>query len=201
MASDTQIVNLALVRIGVDKVIANLDTENSKEAAAARVLYSSERDYVLRDFHWPFATAYSGELGLVSDPDEAFNSDWLYAYRYPSGCLDVRRILTPSGRQETAPPPFTVARDGVGRLILTDYEDAEVEYTAAVTDAQEFDPLFVSMLAWRIGGSLALSLSRVKGISDTCVRQYQMEKLSAQARALGETQPHETPDAAWVRDR
>src|SRR5690606_25121463 len=101
------IVNRALARIGSSKQIANVETENSREAISARLVFDDERDYVLRDFPWPFATAYR-TLALVS---EAPNGDWGYAYRYPSDCLYVRRIVGALGRRDPDPPPFRVGVD------------------------------------------------------------------------------------------
>ena len=74
MASDTQIANLALLHIGVSKRIGNLQSERSIEADAIRTAYADDRDYCLRDFPWPWVTAYT-TLGLVSDPTEAVNDD------------------------------------------------------------------------------------------------------------------------------
>ena len=200
MASDTQIANLALLHLGVSKRIGNLQSERSIEADAIRTAYADDRDYCLRDFPWPWATAYA-TLGLVSDPTVAVNDDWFFAYRYPSNCLFVRRILTAAGRRETNPAPFRTGRDNQGRLIFTDQEDAEVEYTAAVTDPQEFDAVFVSMFAWKLAASCGPSLSRDSNMARTAMQMYEIEKLKAQSRALNEGQDPPAPEAEWIRDR
>jgi hypothetical protein len=200
MASDTQIANLALLHMGVSKRIANLTTEQSIEAETLRTAYADDRDYCLRDFPWPWATAYV-ELGLVSSPTVAYNADWFYAYRYPSGCLFVRRIVTPLGRTETEPAPFRIGRDAQGRLIFTNYPDASVEYTAAITDPQEFDAIFIQMLAWKLTASCGPSLSRDPQISVRAAQMYEIEKTKAQSRARNEAQETAPLEAEWIRER
>src|SRR5688572_11149621 len=111
MASETEIANLALSHLGVGKEIANLETERSQEAVACRRFYDTARDATLRDFSWPFATKIA-VLGLIeADP----NDEWDYSYRYPSDCLQLRRILS-GVRNDTRDSrvPFKLAHDDSG---------------------------------------------------------------------------------------
>ena len=200
-ASKTQIVNLALQRIGVSKQVANVDTENSKEAMNAKTAYDDERDYVLRDFPWPFATKYVAPGLVAGSSTVAANLDWNYSYRYPSDAVYVRRILSALGRNDPDPPPFKVGRDDQGRLIYTNQAEAQIEYTMRVTNPEEFDPLFVSAFAWRLGWVLAPSLSRVEKIADHCLKMYAIELSKAQAGAGNEQQQEKQIEAEWIRGR
>jgi hypothetical protein len=201
MSSRTQIANLAYTRIGVTKQIANVDTERSPEAIAAKLIFEDERDYCLRDFPWPWATAYQ-TLGLVAGaPSAPVNTDWRYAYRYPSDCVFARRILSGRGRNDPNPIPFRIGRDEQGRLIYTNQEDAQLEYTARVEAIEEFDALFVSMLAWKMGASLSPGRSRIKGITEKCMDMYELDKSKAQSRALNEAQQDEPAESEAVRAR
>jgi hypothetical protein len=202
MTSKTQITNVALMRIGVSQSVANVDTEQSREALSAKLIFDDEVDFVLRDFPWPWATAYA-ELGLVSGTTSApTNADWLYAYRYPADCLFARRMVVASvGRVNTNPPPFKLGRDTQGRLIYTNEADAVLEYTARVTDPAEFDALFRSMLSWRLAAALAPSLSRIKDMAESALKMYEIEKSKAVARALNEGQQSVAQDAEWISAR
>lgn len=201
MASRTQIVNIALMRIGVSQTIANLDTENSREALSARLLFDDEVRFVLRDFPWPFATAYA-TLGLVDGAaDDPANRDWTFAYRYPSDCLFVRRIVTENGRNDTAPPPYRIGRDTQGKLLYTNEEDAQIEYTFDVTDCDEFDSLFVSALAWKLAASLAPSLSRINKMAEQAMQMYAVDLSIAQARALNEQQQEQPAESEFISAR
>lgn len=200
MASPTDIANLALLHMGVTKRIGNLETERSVEADALRTAYIDDRNYTLRDFPWPWATAYVA-LGLVSDPVTPYNGDWRYAYRYPANCLFLRRLVGPAGRNETRRIEYRIGRDSGGRLVLSNCTPLTVEYTAVVEDAQEFDAIYVSMLSWKLAASCGVALSRIAQIETRAMQMYEIEKTKAQSRALNEGQEPPEPDAEWIRSR
>lgn len=202
MSSRTQIANLALIKIGVSKQISNVDTDLSREAITLRTLMDQEIAFVLRDFPWPFATQY-GTLALVAGTaTDPANNDWQYSYRYPTDCLYARRIVVPSvGRRDPNPPSFRVGRDSQGRLIYTNIEDAELEYTANITNAEEFDAMFVGALSWKLAAGVAPPLSRIKGIVEICLNGYEYEKTQAKSRALNEAQQEEPLESEFMRAR
>jgi hypothetical protein len=197
MASKTQIANQALIAIGVTAQIANLETETSKEAIAIRLIFEDEVDFVLRDFPWPFATAYAS-LGLVTDDP---NNDWDYAYRYPSDAVFVRRIATTLGRDNSEPPPYRIGRDDEGRLIYSDEVNANIEYTSRIFDSNELDPIFVSALVWKLGAKLAPSMSKIKDMAKTAWAMYEVEIDKAKSVSLNESQSEPAPDAEWITAR
>lgn len=201
MSSKTQIVNLGLMRLGVSQSVANVDTENSREALTARLIFDDELRYVIRDFPWPFATAYA-DLGLVDgSTSEPATRDWTYAYRYPSDCAFVRRIVTENGRNNTNPPPYRIGRDAQGKLVYTNEAEAQIEYTMDVTEAEELDALAVSMLAWRLAGSMAPSLSRIKDMAKTAMEMYEIDKSKAHSRALNEQQQEAPAESEFISAR
>jgi hypothetical protein len=65
--SNIGVVNRALIRIGA-RSIANLGTEQSREADLARSIFEEELRGVLRDYPWSFATGYLEGLELVRGP-------------------------------------------------------------------------------------------------------------------------------------
>lgn len=202
MASRTQISNIALSRAGVTKQLSDLATDKSREAIIIRTLFDDDVDYTLRDFPWPFATEYV-DLALV-DGSTTANAvrDWRYSYRYPSGCLFVRRIVVESlGRNNPNPPPFRIGRDGQGKLIYTNESEAQIEFTARITESAEFDSLFVSMLAWKICAGVSPGLSRVKGMAEQAMQMYEIDKTKAQSRALNEGQQEQPIESEAIRSR
>ena len=202
MATKTDVLNIALARIGVSKRVQNIDTERSIYAETARTLIDEDIKYVLRDFPWPFATAYV-DLALVDgSTTENAVSDWRYSYRYPSDCLYARRIVVATvGRNNPAPPPFRIGRDSQGKLIYTNEPEAELEYTYAITEVSEFDAIAVSQLAWKLGAGISPSLSRVKGIAEVCMAMYEVDKAKAQSRSLNEGQQDDPIEAEAIRAR
>lgn len=202
MASKTQIANIALARLGASKQLTNADTDTSREAIVVRTFFADDVEYVLRDFPWPWATSYV-VLGLVGGTASApVNRDWQYSYRYPSDAAFIRRlVIDGKGRDDPSPAPFRIGRDSQGRLIFTDETAAEVEYTTRISDPSEFDSLFVSMLAWKLGAALAPSISRISGMAETCMQMYEIEKTKAQSRALNESQQMTPFEAELIRAR
>lgn len=203
MSSKTEICNVSLIRLGVTKLIANVDTENSNNARAFRSIFDGERDFVLADFFWPFAKTYAA-LGLVDGSEtEPTNYDWRFAYRVPSDCATPRRLSTGrDGRKAATPPAWEVGQDNDGLLIFTDEENAVLEYTALITNVGRFDPIFRSALSWKLAKSLAAPLSRIKSIVETCNNQYEIEIDKARGRALNAKQL-DAPgpsELEWSRD-
>lgn len=201
MASETQIANMTLVNIGISKPIGNLRTENSNEAKVIRGIFDNERDYVLRHIRWPFAKQYE-TLGLVDGAaDDPYNDDWVFAYRYPSTCMAVRRIVTDNGKSEVNQPAWEIARDSQGRLVLTDEEDAVVEITARITNAEEFDDMFASALSWKIASRVAPALSKIEKMAEACYSMYMQEISAATAVAMNEGHKPEPAESEFIRAR
>jgi hypothetical protein len=157
MSSDVEICNMALGLVGVAQEISSIDPpdDNSTEAQQCVRFYTATRDALLREYPWPFATKYA-TLGLVaSNP----NSDWGFAYRYPSSCIRAHRLVI-GQRISTTRVPWELAHDDTGRLIYTDLANAVLKFTELVTNTALFDPLFVEALAGKLGMRLAVPLSR-----------------------------------------
>lgn len=200
MLSKAAICNMALSHLGVSDQITDVDTESSKEALACRLFYDQSRDEVLRAFPWPFATIIE-DLALV---EEDPNDEWGYSYRYPATCLKVRRILS-GARNDTqaSKVPYRIARDDTGRVIFTDKEDAQVEYTQQVTAEEEFDVDFGNALSYLLASKIA---PRVAGgdqvkLSDRALRLYLGFVAVAQNTAADEERSDEEPDAAMITAR
>ena len=198
--SEVAIVNIALSHLGVGKEIANLVTEQSEEAECARRLYGTARDATLRDFPWPFATTIATLALIEEDP----NDEWAYSYRYPTDCLYLRRIL--SGirndyRQSRV--SYKIAQDSGGSLIYTDQGDAQIEYTARVTDPTRYPQDFVIMLSLYLA---ALIAPRLAGgdphkLGDRAMKMYYLELSKAVSRAANEEQAEEAPVSEFERAR
>lgn len=197
----TQIANMTLVRIGISKLITNVDSDSTTEARLIRTVFDDERDDVLRDFPWPFARKLV-DLGLVGGTQSvAVSNKWQYSYRYPADCLYARQLITVMGRNNPTPPPFEVGSDDQGQLIFTDEADAELEYTRRVTEPDQFDAIFRSALSWKIGMSIASPLSRVKEVIQLAFSGFRFDLARAQSRALNESQQDDAAESEFIRSR
>jgi hypothetical protein len=201
--SSSDIATLALGHLGIAVGVADIDTERSKEALACRRFYDQCRQEVLRAFDWPFA-ARMAALALVEEYDGATlrASEWLHSYRYPTGALYLRRVLSGS-RVDTKGTrvPYRLLSDASGLLILCDYADAEVEYTENITTVSRFDAQFVHalscLLAWRIGPQVC---DRPE-VVDRVRRDYSIALAEARASAANEDGRDIEPDADYISAR
>lgn len=187
--------NNALSYIGFGKQISSLE-EESQQAATCKLHYDPARREVLKVRNWPFARKYV-LMGLV---EENPTLEWGYAYRYPSDCLKVRRILT-TVRNDPNPPPYMIGRDTQGKLLYCDIADVEIEYTVDEETTTRFDALFDDALAWKLGKKLAPSLARLKGAIELCEKGYLDALALAGDEAANEEQDSPPPDAESIRVR
>jgi hypothetical protein len=177
-----------------------------QEAKAILRCYDNDRDAVLIDCDWPFASQYFelGEPVLGGDEDgEPANGDWLFAYEYPDEALAIRRFVTPLGRREPNPPPFMIGSDEGSKVIFTNVpeECANVEITRAIEDEEEFPALFCLVLSWKIAASIAASQSQIKDMAASAFQRYLFEKASAQAVLRNEGRKHDDPETPSVSAR
>jgi len=200
MASKTSIANLALSHIGIAKPIANLDTEQSQEATACRTFYEVARDRVLRDIKWPFATKIAALALVEEDP----NDEWAYSYRYPSDCLDVRKIQSGVRNETNAQRiPYKIASDDQGLLIFCDREDAILEYTFRAENVNLYPPDFMMGFSYRLASYIAPRLTNgdpFKLMNDV-MALYKTEISNAAANAQNEEQPDIAPDSEFIQAR
>lgn len=200
MSSNTEICNLALSHLGVGKEIANLETEKSQEASACRRFYEITRDQVLRDFAWPFATKVVSLALIEEDPNE----EWAFSYRYPVDCLDVRKILSGT-RNETQDTkvPYRISNDDTALCIYTDLEDAQIEYTAKVTNVDFFPVDFLQALSLRLAAYIAprVTAGDPFKMGDRALQLYRQEMSIARANAVNEQQDERIVDSEFILAR
>jgi len=199
MASKTEICNMALSHIS-NKEIADYDTESSEEARVCRIFYPTAYLATLRDFFWPFATRTKSLTLIEENP----TTEWAYSYRYPTDCVDIKRIL--SGiRNDTRQSrvPFQISNDDVGTLILCDQVSAYAEYTVNNVSTERFSPDFLLAFSYRLANYLAPRLTGGDPfkMQEKVMALYKIELSKAKANALNEGQPDEEPLSEFQRIR
>lgn len=196
----TKICNLALSHLGSSKTIANFDTERSAEANACREYFDTAVEEVLQGFHWPFATKIVA-LGLL---EENPNSEWGYSYQYPTDCLDIRRIL--SGTRDDSKDTeikFKIYGNDTGKVIYTDKEEAEAEYTMNITDPARWSADFGMAVSFLLAAYIAARVTGgdpfKKGVQ--AFQMFQMKMPKVQARQANEQKYEREPVSEFERVR
>jgi len=201
MSSKTEISNMAISHLGIGKEIANLDTEKSEEANACRRFFKIAAESTLGDIDWTFATKFL-TLNLIEECP--FAEEWKYAYRYPTDCLNLRRIL--SGiRNDTSKTRvvFKLSRDGNGQIILTDQEVAVAEYTENLGSTAFYTPEFTLALSFRLA---ALIAPRITGgdpfqAKEDMLRLYDLEIKNAKKKNINEETSDNRPESEFITVR
>lgn len=200
MASKVEICNMALGHLGQGKQIANLDTENSSAAAACRTFFDVCIGACLRDFKWPIATKFRALALIEEDP----NDEWNYSYQYPADCKNFIRIIS-GQRTDTnlTRVPFKIANSDTGKIIYTDKEDAQAEYTVSIDDPTIFDDDFVLAASYRLASYIAPQVAGAdpRHLGDAAMKKYLFELATARANAAKEEQPDLEPDGEFVSSR
>lgn len=198
-SSNTEICNLALSHLGTDKEISSL-TEKSAEARACNRLYEIVRDKVLADFPWPFATRVASLALVEEDPTE----EWKYSYRYPTDAMQIHRILSGlrnDNRQSRA--PYRIMSDSAGKLVYSDIQNAQIEYTVNEDSAERYPADFVMAMSLLLAHYIAPKVTAGDPfkLGARAFQLYQMEIINAQAGAVNEEQLEEAPESEFIRAR
>ena len=175
MASEVQIVNLALAHLGDSADVSSIDPpEGSPQAHHCARFYPIARDSLLEMHDWAFA---SGRVALGA-PLAADPGQWSYAYAMPADALRILSVLPATAGNDyadsypqvdyfnypqlqgqytmTTAAQFSVETDAEGRsIIVTNQPDAIVRYTKRIIDTGRFSPLFTDTLARYLASYLA----------------------------------------------
>lgn len=200
MSSKTEISNLAISHLGIGKEIANLDTEAGEEAKACRRFYDTAIETFQRDFHYSFATKRK-VLGKIADDP---NDEYSFEYEYPSDCIIAGRIISgliTDNRQSEV--PYVIVRGTSGKVIHSNWEEAELEYQILETDSGRFDPDFIIAFSYKLAELTAPRLTGGDpfGLGLRAKNNYLEAKSIAQANSMNEQQEEEQPDSEFIRVR
>ena len=184
-----EICNIALARIGV----APIETMNeaSEAARACNQYYDFVRRNVLRKYPWTFATRRVTLAQIDMQPP-----DYKYAYRYPTDALALRKMYNKTYCGLPEKNRYKIISDQGGRVIFTNVEAANIEYTADVQDVTLFDDEFIEALGWKLAAEIAFMLTGNMNIAQTCVQAYNAYFAEASA---DNAQEENVPDAQLDR--
>lgn len=199
--STTSISNMAMRHLGQSEPIDNFETDKSQAAVACRVFLPTVIEEAMRDFGWPFARIIADLALIEEDP----NDEWSFSYRYPADCSMFKRIL--SGlRNDTRQSrvPYLIGQDSGGKLIFTDQEEAQCEYTKLETNVQIWTPDFVMAVSFLLASYIAPSVTKsgdAAKLGEFALKRYSVWIEKARANALNEEQEEEPPQSQFIRDR
>lgn len=201
MASEVDICNLALARLGDNATVASIDPpEGSAQAEHCARFYPVARDSLLEMHAWKFATRRVLLAQLTTD-----TWNWTFAYAEPTGVLKLLAVLPASASSDDDTQEYEAETDGNGTpIILTDLEGASLRYVAHVTDTTVFSPLFVDALAWLLASYLAgpvLKGDAGAAMAKACLQSFMLALSNAKVSDANQrkVRPEHKPD--WIAGR
>lgn len=196
MASDADIANWALTKLGSSTKIAAL-TDNSVEAVAINGVYHRIRRAELRKRHWSFAIKRGSLPALSSAPTWGFD----YAYQLPTDYLRMMQvgeyIVVPSLSDYTSQDASPYAIEG--QTICTDFTaPLSIRYVGDITDSSLFDDLFVEAFAAKIAYECCEQITQSTGKRQVCSQDYAAAINQAARVGAIEKPPAPILDDSWV---
>lgn len=206
MASPISISNRALAQIRAGTTIASL-TENSVEANACGQFYEVARDTALGAYRWAFARRYMALAMLPEAPPTRFK----LAYRYPNDCIEAISLrpmqdaaapvptellhddACAAGRsyaaletREATGWPFDVASDAEGQILLTNAEQAVLEYTARVSDPAQWSVPFQQVVVFLLASYIAIPVTGKQELAAANMNLYKDALPSARLHSVAQ---------------
>lgn len=198
MASNVEIANRALTKIGAARII-NLD-DNTKSGREVNSMFTIVRDAELREHAWRFSIKRTQSAAHATAPVFGYARQ----FRIPADCLKLWQVgdwypgadLTDYVGADTS--PYAVENG----FILTDYAaPLNLRYIARIEDPVLFDALFVEAFACRLSVELAEPITQSTSKKESALRDYNLAVSAAmQANAI-ENPPAKIADDTWIMAR
>ena len=153
MASEVDIVNLALARLGDAALVLSISPpDGSAQAGHAAAFYPMVRNYLLERHAWNFSMTRSALTKLSTTPP----SGWLYYYAWPSGLNNLLALYLTNAPDDSSPVTFDMESlpDGTP-VILCNVDGVVAKYTIFVTNTAQWSPLFIDALTYHLAAALA----------------------------------------------
>ena len=173
MASDVSIVNRALHKLGVSRIVAFTDT--TKQGLLANETYTEYRDTMLRAHPWNFAIERAALTADSTAPEWGFDAK----YPFPEGATPCLRVLEVEGEDENS-GRWTIE----GRFVLTSLTTPlNIRYIKRITDANSMDAVFREALSSRLAMEWATTLTHNPQIQNDMTQLYNSLKMP-EARSI-----------------
>lgn len=198
MASNVEIANRALTKIGSKRIVAL--TDNTKEAREINSMFSIVRDAELRKFNWRFSIKRAALAAHADTPTFGFS----YQYRTPADCLKILDVGDYYPGAELT--DYVNADDSAyayeNGFILTDYvAPLNLRYVARIEDPTMFDALFVESFACKLAMETAEPITQSSTKRELATREYADSIREAVRNNAIEKPPVKVADDTWILSR
>lgn len=213
--AEARVCNRALLRIGQTRLIESL-AERTNWARACKALYADSRDATLEARDWPFARRRK----VLAPLTDGARGGYAFAYPLPPDCLAPRFIDPAGGQSDVADTgasldvdpsglmmqvgaiPFETEDEvKFGRLLVTDWPDAELVYTARIEAVPRFTATFLDALAYKLASDLALGVAKRPALGEQMLRAFELTLARAAAASSKQMKPRARPRSSFEKAR
>ena len=182
MASEVEIANRALSKLGASPIISFGD--DSRNARAVSRAYAIVRDAELAAHPWNFAKTH---VRLAKDLTAPL-FDFKNAFTLPSDCL---RILPPNDY-------YVDWQERAGKIYTNWSDPLDLTYIRRETDTAKFPPVFVAALAEKLAMEICYEITESNSLDEKLAQRY--ERVIRNARRVNAFANPSDPrvEDAWV---
>jgi hypothetical protein len=184
MATDIEICNSALIKVGAGRIVS-LD-EDSASARLCKEQYPKVLLDLLRAHPWSFAIKRV-QLAETTQPEYGYVS----AFQLPNDCL---RVLEMEGHE-------TIEWRKEGRTIVTDASTVKIKYISSNIPPGNFDNNFAEALAAKIAADICYSLVQSVTLREQLMNEAQMKLAQARSFDSQEGSPRVPYAKDWLYSR
>lgn len=198
MASDVEIANAALIKVGDDRITSFDDP--SKAARLIKARYAMIREAELRSHDWSFAMKRAKLPALVAAPSWGFARQ----FQLPTDFLRLNRIngtWLPLGLNDYKTDEEQMYAIEAGKILTDLSAPLEIRYVYKVEDPAQFDAMFVEAFACRLAMELAEPLTQSNSKRQLAADAYSDAIAAAKRANAIEKPPVDIPDDTWVLSR
>lgn len=198
MASQVEVVNRALLKLGANPITSI--TDNSQAARVMAGLWETVRKSELTKRFWNFALARASLAALADAPAWGFD----YQYQLPTDYLKIAQVndlfIAPSQMDYRNQDDSAYAIEG--QKILTNFgAPLKIRYVQDVTDPGLFDPLFDEVIASKLAYEACYAITQSLQGREQMSNDYKASiREAALSNAIAKP-PQGIPDDSWVLGR
>lgn len=198
MASQVEICNRALTKLGANRITSL--SESNKQARALSACWDTVRKAELSRRYWNFALARTSVASLGTSPAWGFS----HQYQLPNDYLklvQVNDIYVAPGMvdyRQSDDSAWTVE----GQAILCDFDaPLKLRYVKDITDTGLFHPLFVEVMACKLAYEICYEITQSRDGQRQAQEDYKLALKDAALSNAIERPPVGLADDSWMLGR
>jgi hypothetical protein len=196
MASEVDICNQALVKVGAARIVALAD--DTKQARTLNAIYAIKRDAELAANPWTFAIKRAQITASVTAP--VFG--WARAFSLPSDYLAMVEVGSDYSFYDSGDGALfglETASDGSIAVLTDQPTPLNVRYVFRVTNPLRFSALFVEALACRLAAEVCEELTQSASKKEALWGEHRRAIREARRLNAIEQPPRKNPPTSWER--